>query len=337
MVIDEAQLLPEVFSALRVAIDADRKKKGRFVITGSSSPLLQRQISESLAGRAATIELSPLCVRETFDHSDFCKHLCTGSHPDEWIDRLQEKRNLQDVHKYWLQGGYPEPWVENNERFRKLWMESYTNDYIQRDVSRLFPKMDTNKYRLFISMLSSLSGEIINYSDVGRSLEVAHTTARDYFEIAHGTFIWRRLSAYEKNSKKRIVKHPKGFFRDSGLLNHLQHIQSVNQLMSHPRAGILWESLVTEELLRNLNLQGTSYTPYYYRTSAGAEVDLVLEGDFGLVPIEIKYSSSVTRKQIIGLENFVNDHGCDFGFVITTGNKVYKIKENIYVVPFQFI
>ena len=132
---------------------------------------------------------------------------------------------------------------------------------------------------VFIQMLGNLSGNIINYSDVARVLGVSQPTVREYFHIAHGTFIWRHIPPYEKNAAKRIVKHPKGYLRDSGILHFLLHLDNFDALSAHPQMGHSWESMVIENLLQGLNARGAAYDCYYYRTGAGAEIDLILEGE----------------------------------------------------------
>ena len=162
--------------------------------------------------------------------------------------------------------------------------------------------LQREKYRLFVQMLTQLSGSIINYSNVARALGVSAPTVREYFRIAHGTFIWRHIPPYEKNASKRIVKHPKGYLRDSGLQHHLLHLHRQNDLLTHPQMGHSWESMVIENIIRGLNAQGTVFDYYHYRSAAGAEVDLVLEGEFGLLPIEIKYRQSLSLRDLQGMK-----------------------------------
>jgi len=273
--IDESQLLADIFPALRVAIDSDRQQVGRFVITGSSSPDLLHSIAESLAGRVAILELSPFTLAEAcaMPPSDFFQAI---NEPDAIpkLLTLQPRVELPRLFDYWLRGGYPEPWIKNQIRFHKLWMQNYTQTYIDRDILQLFPGINRQKYRLFIQMLGNLTGTIINYSEIARALGVSQPTVREYFQIAHGTFIWRHIPAYEKNVTKRIVKHPKGYLRDSGLLHFLLHLTDLDALM------------VIENILRGLDAQGIAYNYYHYRTGGGAEIDLILEGEFGLLPIE---------------------------------------------------
>lgn len=339
--IDEAQNYPELFPALRVAIDNDRKNKGRFVITGSSSPDLLRSVSESLAGRIGIIEMSTFSYAETRRdyESPFFNALGNKKTKEmkEALLLLKSRSGIKDAHQYWLRGGYPEPWIEKNDRFRITWTEQYIKTYLERDLARLFPGLNKNKYGLFIQTLSQLSGTIINYSDIARALGVSPPTVRDYMKIAEGTFLWRQVPAYEKNAVKRMVKHPRGFMRDTGLLNHLLRIRDIDELLSNPRMGHLWESMVIEEIIRGLTSRGIPCNYFYYRTGGGAEIDLILEGDFGLLPIEIKYRQEVNQREIRPLHDFVKERKLPLGIVINNDEKVTPYNEHIIGIPFTAI
>ena len=336
--IDEAQLMPQLFPALRVAIDRERARCGRFVLTGSSSPKLLKEVSETLAGRAAILEIGPLSFHEAADVRQQLPKLLMDRAPiGELASQLRYQSSIQKTHEYWLRGGYPEPWLKGDERFRSLWMEQYVRSYIERDIGRLFSGIDSVRFRLFIQTLASLSGRIINYSEVARSLSVSQPTIRDYFEIADGTYIWRKIPAFERDSVKRIVKHPRGYYRDSGLLNHILRITSLNELISHPALGGLWEGLVIEEIVRGLNAIGASFDVYYYRTAAGAEVDLILDGEFGLIPIEIKYTQNVPGKELRSTRDFVRERNCRLGIVITNDEKIRMFDDKIIGIPFNMI
>ncbi len=338
--IDESQILPDLFPALRVAIDENRTETGRFVITGSSSPALVKSVSESLAGRVALIEMAPFSFAETrqmFSSTFFDTLGGSKISANTLAHNLRPQSTLAEIHQYWLQGGYPEPWIKSTPRFRKTWHENYVQTYLQRDVARLFPGLDHDRFRQFTHMLGSLSGTILNYSDVARALAVSQPTARDYVEIAHGTFIWRRLPAYAGNPLKRAVKHPKGYMRDTGLLHHLLRIPDQNMLLGHPAMGKSWVGMVIEELLRGLNGRGIAFEASHYRTTAGGEIDLILEGDFGLIPIEIKHSQTVRIQELQALGNFINDFKCEFGLVINNDERPRFYTERILGVPFACI
>jgi len=337
--LDEAQLLPPLFPALRVAIDANRQQSGRFLITGSSSPELLRSISESLAGRVAMLDVGPFTVTEAFSKplSDLYSLIQERRLLTDFPELVASGSDLREQHDYWLRGGYPEPWIKNSPRFQKLWMQGYIKTYLERDILRLFPNLQREKYQLFLQMLAQLSGTIINYSDVARTLGISAPTVREYFKIAHGTFIWRHMPAYEKNASKRIVKHPKGYLRDSGLLHHFLHLHTLDDLLAHPQMGHSWESMVIENIIRGLNAQGVVFDYYHYRTSAGGEVDLVLEGEFGLLPIEIKYKQKVTLRELKGIRNFIEECQCPYGIVVSNNERLSLLDEKLINVPFSYV
>jgi hypothetical protein len=334
---DEAQILPSLFSALRVAIDSARTEKGRYVITGSSSPALLRSVSESLAGRIAIIEMAP------FSWSEIC-----GERKESFVERLMDRRvapneliaglkprgDIREAHRYWFLGGYPEPWLDGTATFHSAWMEQYIQTYLYRDVGRLFPGLDQVRFRQFLLLLGGLSGTVINHAEVARALGVSQPTARDYFEIAHGTFLWRRLTACTRDATHRLVKHPKGYLRDSGLLHHLLRIPDLDALLGHPRMGASWEGMVIEEVLRQLTALGAGFDASFYRTSSGGEVDLVIESDFGPIAIEIKYTQGADWRDLRALRNFVAEQKCRVGVLISNDVAPRLYDDKIVGVPF---
>lgn len=332
--IDESQLLPTLFPALRVAIDNDRESRGRFVITGSSSPELLSAISESLAGRVAIIDMGPFSLAEAYELPPSpVLAMLAGRAAANDLANVPARLSLGQVTDYWLHGGYPEPWIKNSQRFRKLWLQNYLQTYLDRDLPRLFPGLDRQKFRLFVQMLAQLSGSIINYSDVARALGVSQPTARDYFHIAHGSFVWRHLPAYEKNAAKRVVKHPKGYLRDSGLLHFLLHLQDRDDLMAHPRMGASWEGMVIENLVRGLAAAGVDFNAFHYRSGGGAEIDLMLEGEFGLLPVEIKHTQHVDARSLRALRDFVAERGCRYGIVINNDERPRLLDDKLIGIP----
>ena len=332
--IDEAQMAPELFPALRVAIDNDRTSPGRFIITGSSSPDLSRKISETLAGRIAILELSPFSIAEAYNHPVSDLFLQSFTKYEAMDPNLDPSRiTLQQILTYWEKGGYPEPWIKKNDRFHDLWMSNYFENYLNRDLAGLFPRLNRDKYRLFLQSLSQLSGTIINYSDLGRNLGLSAPTAREYLEIAHGTFVWRSLPAYEKNATKRIVKHPKGHFRDCGLLHHLWHINDQRDLLSHPLMGRSWESMIIENIIQGFQQTGLIFQPYYYRTGAGAEIDLIIESSRGILPIEIKFTQKINRRDLRALKDFITERNCPIGWVVHNCERIEWLDDKILGIP----
>jgi hypothetical protein len=338
--IDEAQILPSLFPALRVAIDADRGTPGRYIITGSSSPELTRAVTESLAGRVGIIEMSSFSWSEV--HPSAAPGLIDllldpKTVAADLVGSGTARADLQSLTDYWFRGGYPEPWLRNDRRFRETWMDQYVRAYVLRDVARLFPGLNQEKFRTFARMLAGLSGRTVNQAEVARALGVSSPTVRDYFEIAEGSYLWRQLPAFTRNVNRRIVKHPKGYLRDSGLGHHALRIPDVTALLSHPQAGASWEGLVVEEICRQLNQRGVGFDVFHYRTGGGVEVDLVIEGAFGLVAVEIKLGQRVRLQTLRGFRDFIADHGCRFGMVLSNEELPRLIDENIAGLPVRYL
>jgi len=340
IIFDEAQLSPVLFEILRGTIDQDRNKPGRFIITGSSSPELLTHISETLAGRIATIELGTLKANEIFDkplspiYQLFEKELSPT-----FFDHLPPATlDLNNILHAWCQGGYPEPVLKKSKIFYLQWMENYENTYIYRDIARLYPRLNKIAYQRFLAMLCSLSATILNKSEIGRALEVSEKSIREFLNIADGTFLWRQLYSYEKSTTKSIIKMPKGHIRDNGLLHTLLRITDEQQLYRDPIVGRSFEGFVIEELIKGLqSLMVTHWQPFYYRTRSGAEIDLILEGPFGTLPIEIKYGIKVTANQLKSLENFVIDHQLPFGLLINQADKAYWLNRYIFQLPVNYL
>ncbi len=342
VIIDEAQQYPEVFKVLRGIIDSDRKKKGRFLLTGSSSPHIVKGITESLAGRIATVEMWPFKQGEFHEKELSALYRMMADETVQARDflHLQPLVGIDQTMNVWLKGGFPEPLIESdhNEDFYKQWVENYITDYLGRDIRALFPKLNIHNFRRFLTLLAQFSGHQLNMSDMARALEISVSTIKDYLDIIHQTFIWRNLQPYTGNLLKKVQKARKGFFRDQGLLHYFLKIKDVNQLLLHPVAGFSFESFVVEEIIRGLqSTMATQLEFNYYRTIDKSEVDLVVEGDFGIVPIEIKLNSIVKRKSLRGLENLIDDTKAGYGIVINTGRRIEFLTDKIVQIPVQYI
>jgi len=237
-----------------------------------------------------------------------------------------------------LNGGYPEPVLANNRKYFQTWMQNYFQLYIERDIRKLFPKLDSVKYRRFVSTLSELSGTIINKAQLGRSLDTSEVTIRDYLEIADKTFVWRMIPSYEKTKSKSIVKMPKGILRDAGLIHFLANIDSREKLIRSPNVGQNFESFIIEEIIKGVHCtEATNWQYYYYRTKHGAEVDLILEGNFGLLPIEIKFGVVTQSRQLTSLKKFLADNALPLGIVINNSTEVRALAKNIVQIPATLI
>ena len=340
-IIDESQQFPELFQVLRGVIDADRGACGRYLLTGSSSPAIVKGLSESLAGRIATVELWPFKTTEFFDRplSTIYGLITKKSVDIGEFTELKPELTLNHIYEQWFKGGYPEPRIKGNRlpKFHGLWMDEYFSDYIRRDIQRLFPRINPQVFRLFIQTLSFHSGNIINRSQIARALEVSSVTAKTYLEILHDTFIWHNLLSYEKNRLKRVQKAPKGFFRDQGILHHLLKIGDLDSLLIHPAAGTSFEAFVIEEIIRGLQCKlepGVDF--HYYRTRDGSEIDLIIEAPFGLIPIEIKLGHKISKKDLSALQNFLEDMHAPFGILVNNSEKIELLTDKIVQIPAIF-
>lgn len=342
IIIDEAQQFPEIFRILRGVIDSERKTKGRFILTGSSSPDIVTGITESLAGRIATIEMSPFKQTELFEkkRSDIYSIVMQNVNDISVFSTLKASINMENSMQLWLKGGFPEPLIEGeaNAIYYKQWMENYLSDYIGRDIRGLFPRINIHNYRRFLRLLAQFSGHQLNMSDMARALEVTVPTVRDYLDIVHQTFLWRNLEPFTRNALKKVQKSNKGFFRDQGILHYLLKITSYDQLQLHPVAGFSFESFVIEELIRGLQSTLSTHLEYsYYRTVDKSEVDFIVESEFGILPIEIKLNSIVKKATLRGINNFIDDMKCGYGIVINRGKRIEVLSEKIIQIPVNYI
>ncbi len=336
--IDEAQTSPDLFKELRGVIDRNRSQKGRYILTGSSSPELKDRISESLAGRVGIIEMGTLKMNERYQQPlpEIYSILNTGSASGhlEQLKKIASSLSTNQVMRHFLYGGYPEP-IQNSTAFFDRWMTNYHKTYIERDIRKLFPGLDMETYRRFICMLSNLSGTIVNRSEIGRSLNVSEATIRNYLDIAEGTYIWRSLPSLEKTAAKSVVKMARGYLRDSGFLNYLLRIRSPDQLIRHPGVGAAFEAFITEEIIQGLRVQeAIPWRANYYRTRNGAEVDLVLTSPDGdRIPVEIKFGMSTRRADLRSLSSFITQEQCAYGILVNNAETVQLLTENIIQIP----
>ena len=340
VIIDEAQQYPELFQILRSVIDIDRKNKGRFILTGSSSPEIIKGLTESLAGRVATVEMAPFKASEYHSKplSQFYDMLSRENLSPNDFMKLSTDLSLSNVLNFWFTGGYPEPSLDENPQFRKQWMDNYIADYFNRDIRRLFPKLNLQRFRKFVSLLAYQSGSQLNYSDIARALEVDQKTIKDYLDIVHNTFIWRNLSPFEKNPLKKVQKSNKGFLRDSGLLHYLLKIKSLDDLLIHPCAGNSFESFVIEEIIRGLRSTMQSNLDFhYYRTVDKSEIDLIIDSENGPIPIEIKLGSVTSKKMLKGLKTFMSDTKATCGILINNARRVEPLTPEIIQIPVNYL
>ncbi|MBI5448637.1 MAG: ATP-binding protein [Gammaproteobacteria bacterium] len=335
LILDEAQFYPTIFNVLRGEIDKFPNLNKRFILTGSSSPDRLKHVSESLAGRVALQELGTLKVNEYAGKALSPFYRIFESTPDKKeIQFAKPPLTLDQVHDVWFKGGYPKASLSTSHAFYLEWMDNYFNTYINRDIASLFPKLNKLAYQRFITMLGHLSGTIINRSNIARAIEVSEPTVREYLTISEGSYLWRQLPSYENNVTKSIVKMPKGHLQDTGLLHYLLKIQNIDALYSHPVVGRSFESFVIEEIIKGLQASPiTNWQTYYYRTRNGAEIDLILKGPFGILPIEIKYGANTPLKELRSLKEFIKEHDLPFGLLINQSSEGKWLTKEIFQLP----
>ncbi len=274
IVLDEAQAHPPLFPRLRGAIDRDRRRRGRFLLLGSVAPGLMKNVSESLAGRLAVTELTPLLAREI---------------PVAALNRL------------WALGGYPDGGVLGGSAFPR-WQTDYLDLLAQRDLPDWgFPARPGVTRRL-LRMVAAVNGQVWNASDLGRSLGLTYHTVNGYLDYLEGAYLLRRLPAYHANIRTRLVKSPKIYWRDSGLLHALLGLPSAAALLDQPWAGASWEGFVIEQLLAALGAAGRPHEAAYVRTRLGEEIDLVLELGGQRWAIEITMTSRPSPEDLARLD-----------------------------------
>lgn len=296
VIIDEVQRMPDLFAILRGLIDQGRrrgKRAGRFLLLGSASMDLLRQ-SETLAGRIAYLELSPLDVLET---------------------PAAERTRL------WVRGGFPDSFLAETDAMSLTWRENFIRTYLERDIPQLGPRIPATTLNRFWTMLAHVQGGLFNAAQLARGLSVDGKTIARYLDLMADLMLVRRLQSYQANIGKRLVKSPKVYVRDSGLVHALLNIWDYEALLGHPVAGASWEGFVIENLIAAVRDKAA---PLFYRTAIGAEIDLLLEiPKYGLWAIEIKHGASATPKK--GFYTACDDLRVKRRFVVNAGNERFKL------------
>lgn len=296
VVIDEIQRNPELFPTLRALIDG-RRRPGRFLLLGSASPSLRRQAAESLAGRIEYLELAPFSLDEVGATSE----------------------NLQ---RLLLRGGYPESYLAPSDKASLRWRQAFIRTFLEQDIPQLGIRVPAAQLRRFWQMLAHLHGQLWNASQIAASLGTSPPTMRHWLDILTDTFMLRVLPPYHANLGKRLVKSPKIYLRDCGLLHALLGIDSLDNLFGHPVVGAAWEGLVVEHLIGQ---SSAGEQAFFYRTAAGAEMDLVLTGKQRRA-FEVKFG--LAPKLGKGYHQALIDLDIAVGQIVYTGNERYQLSQD---------
>lgn len=303
VIFDEIQQMPELFAELRAIIDQDRRV-GRFLLLGSASPELVRRSADSLAGRIGYIELTPF---------------------------LWEEVEANDALKLWNRGGFPIAFLADSERSSLIWRKNFIRTYIEKDLAMLGLSAESRTIERFWRMLASTHANLWNAENIARSMGLTAPTVNRYLDFMEGAFLLRRLMPYSVNVQKRLVKSPKVYLRDSGILHAFKEVASVENLMEDPQVGASWEGFVIEQIISH---SSEGLQPYFYRTHQGTECDLVLEKNGRIVAaIEIKLSVAPSIEK--GFRIAMEDLKAEKAFVIGRVKETYPFQENGWVLSLE--
>jgi predicted AAA+ superfamily ATPase len=340
LILDEIQYCPEVVSCIKRIVDLD-KHPGMYLLTGSQQWSVIKSISESLAGRAVFLDL------EGFSLSEIVENISSPSwleryldDPESFVKAPQETQPLsQTPYELLWRGMLPEMNTLPTELSGDFF-SAYLRTYIERDVRLMLDIDDWQQFGRFVQLTAALSAQEINYSQIGRDIGVTPQTARRWLSILKATFQWFEIPAWHGNTIKRISSKPKGYFSDTGLACHLARITSCDALGGHPMTGALFETAVISEIRKLMTPLSRKAALYHWRIHSGSEVDLILERDGILYPIEVKLTSRPTRKDARGIralrENYP-DKSIAPGLIIAPAERLEQLSETDYALPWNLI
>jgi len=305
LIIDEVQRKPDLFRTLRSLVDERKRageRAGQFLLLGSASRDLIQHSSETLAGRIRFLELSPFSIFELLSNA-----------PQSF-----------DIEKLWMRGGFPDSYLAGSDDASWDWRSDFIASYVERDIPLMGPKVPATRMKRFWMMLAHWHGQQVNMSSLGKSLEVDHKTIRSYLDILTDFYMVRQLQPWAGNTKKRLVKSPKVYLRDSGLLHFLLNISDYDTLLGHPVLGASWEGFVLESIIQSLS---NKWQFSYYRTSGQTELDLVLEGPQNeVLAVEIK--RSIAPKVSKGFHSASDDIKATRKFVVYSGEDRFPLTQD---------
>jgi predicted AAA+ superfamily ATPase len=331
VVLDEVQHAPELLIYIKDHIDEHRDRAGQFLLSGSQNLLLMNTVSETLAGRAAVLRLLPLSWRERMGEPG----ALFPWEPGRKRSRTT-KVSIRDLWKYFLLGGYPELHA-GGKRNSSLWHASYVQTYLERDVRSLRQVGDLSEFQKFLRMLAARSARLLNLTDLARDLGLAVNTVKAWLSVLEATHQVILLRPYFGNVGKRLVKTPKVFFLDVGTLCYLTGLRDPEHAAQGPMGGIIMETAVLSEIFCTLTHRGEDPRLHFFRTSTGVEVDIIVETDGKLVPIEVKLSSTVKPAMAAGIQAFRKLLGdrSGKGYVVHPGDTQLPLGPDAVALPFM--
>ena len=332
LIIDEVQYAPDLLSYIKEKIDSDRARPGQYLLTGSQNLQLVGRITESLAGRVAMLQLLPLAHREAEGRP--LAGLAWESDPQG--ARAEQTVPSGNTWNDFLRGWYPEL-VANPERDITLWHAGYVQTYLERDVRNIRQIGDLTQFQSFIRTLAAQSAQLLNLADLARGLGIAVNTARSWLSVLEATYQVIVLRPYHANVGKRLVKTPKVYFTDPGTLCYLTGLRDPAHAAQGPMGGKIMETAVLSEIFKTLLHRGVEPRIYFWRTSTGSEVDIAVEADEKLVPIEVKLSSTPRPEMSLSIQAFQADlpGRSTPGYVVHPGSIRLPLGPSVTALPFS--
>jgi len=339
LVLDEIQHAPELVSALKRAVDRAGAVSGQFILTGSQQWQVLKTIAESLAGRAAFLDLQGFSLQE-FSDAD-------SSWLSQWLDAPGQFLDWSRTAAYyagdlqsWLWKGFmPGAQALPDDLITDFW-QGYHRTYVERDARLIGDIQDWQEFGRFLGLMTALTAQELNYSQLGREIGITPQTSKRWLQILEATFQWFALPAFSGNPIKRVSQRPKGHLADTGLACYHARLSSPRMLASHPLFGALFETAMVQELRKQAAAQGISPSWYHWRSAGGAEVDLLLERDGTLHPFEIKLTTNPCRKDVSGLAAFKTAHPSRHvgkGAVICAVEKPRWLQDDVLAIPWNLL
>lgn len=328
-IFDEIQYAPELLPYVKEAIDADRNRPGQYLLTGSQNLLLMERVSESLAGRAAILRLLPLSWREI----DSVPQVALPWEPGR-TRGPRKSLSHQRLWKGFLRGGFPEL-IAHPKRDTWLWHAGYIQTYLERDVRTLRQIGDLTQFQNFLRALAARNAQLLNLTELARDLGIAVNTVKAWLSVLETTYQIIILRPYFANVGKRLVKTPKVYFTDLGMLCYLTGLKTPEHAAAGPMGGAIMETAVLTEIFKAYVHRGLEPQIYFWRTSAGKEVDIVVEADRELIPVEVKLSATPKRSMAEGIESFRKEIGrrAAKGYVVHPGSVCLPIGPHATAIP----
>ncbi|OFW81025.1 MAG: ATPase [Alphaproteobacteria bacterium RIFCSPLOWO2_01_FULL_40_26] len=335
VIIDEIQYAPQLFSYIKIAVDRE-KKKGMFWLTGSQKFHLMKGITETLAGRVAILDLLGLSQAEIDDRKTNKPFIPTAS----WIKQAKKnpKKQPEEIYRQIWQGSFPFVNVDKSEKTRQRFYSSYVQTYLQRDVRDILKISDETAFYNFLSAIASRTGQLLNYNDLARDVGIDNKTVKSWLSVLETSGLVYVLNSYHSNLSKRLVKAPKIYFLDSGLCSYLTRWTSVESLQSGAMSGAILETHIFTEILKSYWNAGMEANFYYYRDADQKEIDLIIEADNTLYPIEFKKTATPSPNLVANfssLKKFNKKIG--HGMVICFVEEAIPLSREVTAIPIGWL